>query len=105
MYRFEVNHDFTESPMLVRNPQSSIFSRNSRHPIVQEDNVVTEMVKLEAKSKPNWTKIAEKIGFGRTGKQCRERWQNHLRPNIKKGRWTKAEEDMIKNMYQTFGPK
>ena len=24
---------------------------------------------------------------GRTGKQCRERWHNHLNPGIKKGDW------------------
>lgn len=29
-----------------------------------------------------WTQIAEKLE-GRVGKQCRERWHNHLRPDIK----------------------
>ena len=38
-----------------------------------------------------WAKIAEQIP-GRLGKQCRERWLNHLDPTIKKGEWT-AEED------------
>jgi myb proto-oncogene protein len=59
--------------------------------------------------KPNWTDIAEKVNDAldtdRSGKQCRERWQNHLRPNIKKGNWSIEEEEMILNMYQTFGPK
>jgi myb proto-oncogene protein len=63
------------------------------------------LMKKQGKSKPNWTRIAEKLNLSRTGKQCRERWQNHLRPNIKKGEWTVEEEDMIQNMYQTFGPK
>lgn len=31
---------------------------------------------------------------GRLGKQCRERWHNHLNPNVKKSSWT-AEEDLI----------
>ena len=30
---------------------------------------------------------------GRIGKQCRERWHNHLDPNISKKKWT-LEEDM-----------
>ncbi|KAJ6750725.1 hypothetical protein OIU85_001281 [Salix viminalis] len=30
----------------------------------------------------NWARIAEKLD-GRVGKQCRERWHNHLRPDIK----------------------
>lgn len=29
-----------------------------------------------------WALIAEKMA-GRAGKQCRERWRNHLRPDIK----------------------
>ena len=29
-----------------------------------------------------WALIAEKM-IGRAGKQCRERWHNHLRPDIK----------------------
>lgn len=29
-----------------------------------------------------WAQIAEKL-VGRAGKQCRERWHNHLRPDIK----------------------
>lgn len=31
---------------------------------------------------------------GRIGKQCRERWFNHLDPSIKRGDWS-AEEDLI----------
>ena len=33
---------------------------------------------------------------GRTGKQCRERWFQHLAPEVSKGEWT-AEEDRILN--------
>jgi hypothetical protein len=29
-----------------------------------------------------WAQIAERVA-GRAGKQCRERWHNHLRPDIK----------------------
>lgn len=35
----------------------------------------------------SWTKVGENI-FERTGKQCRERWYNHLDPSVKKGEWT-----------------
>ena len=52
-----------------------------------------------------WSEIATKLNTGRHGKQCRDRWQNYLRPGIKKGDWTRDEEELIKDMYQTFGPK
>ena len=40
-----------------------------------------------------WSEIASRIP-GRIGKQCRERWFNHLDPMIKKGGWS-AEEDRL----------
>jgi hypothetical protein len=39
------------------------------------------------------TQVAARIP-GRIGKQCRERWTNHLDPNLKKGGWT-PEEDAV----------
>jgi myb proto-oncogene protein len=37
-----------------------------------------------------WTLIAKHLK-GRIGKQCRERWHNHLNPEIKKTAWTEEE--------------
>lgn len=34
-----------------------------------------------------WTKIGE-VFIERNGKQCRERWYNHLDPAVNKGEWT-----------------
>ena len=42
----------------------------------------------------NWNMIAISLP-GRTGKQCRERWLNHLRPDIRKGNWTEQEDRII----------
>lgn len=39
----------------------------------------------------NWSKIADHLP-GRIGKQCRERWHNHLNPEIRKDRWTEEED-------------
>ena len=32
---------------------------------------------------------------GRIGKQCRERWHNHLNPNISKAPWSEEEDRII----------
>lgn len=40
-----------------------------------------------------WSVVASRLP-GRIGKQCRERWFNHLDPSIKKGEWS-PEEDRI----------
>ena len=39
---------------------------------------------------------------GRSGKQCRERWHNHLNPDIKKDRWTEEEDELILKAHRMF---
>ncbi|KAK4056977.1 hypothetical protein OIO90_001877 [Microbotryomycetes sp. JL221] len=51
-----------------------------------------------------WTAIAGDM-LTRTGKQCRERWHNHLDPTINKTDWTAEEEQMIVELYEKFGSK
>ena len=49
------------------------------------------MIELVKKYGPKrWTLIAKHLK-GRIGKQCRERWHNHLNPDIKKTAWTEEE--------------
>jgi len=48
------------------------------------------------------TKIAEGLST-RTGKQCRERYHNHLQPNIRKGDWTEEEDRIIVEMQAKLG--
>ncbi|PNY07641.1 MYB-like protein A-like, partial [Trifolium pratense] len=45
---------------------------------------------------------AEKLE-GRAGKQCRERWHNHLRPDIKKDSWSEEEERILVESHGTIG--
>mmetsp|Transcript_97508 Transcript_97508/g.278838 ORF Transcript_97508/g.278838 Transcript_97508/m.278838 type:complete len:309 (-) Transcript_97508:332-1258(-) len=40
---------------------------------------------------------------GRSGKQCRERWHNHLNPDVKKGSWTEEEDEIILSMQAELG--
>lgn len=49
-----------------------------------------------------WAKIASHLP-GRQGKQCRERYVNHLDPNLKKGEWTDDEEAILIASHQRNG--
>lgn len=49
-----------------------------------------------------WTLIAKHLR-GRIGKQCRERWHNHLNPDIKKSAWTEQEDDIIYRAHKQWG--
>ncbi|CAK93288.1 unnamed protein product (macronuclear) [Paramecium tetraurelia] len=55
----------------------------------EEDFRVIELVQEFGPQK--WTQIAQQLD-GRIGKQCRERWHNHLNPLIKKTPWEEDEE-------------
>ncbi|KAK7354039.1 hypothetical protein VNO80_19495 [Phaseolus coccineus] len=61
------------------------------HWTIEEDGLLIQLVEQYGLRK--WSHIA-KILPGRIGKQCRERWHNHLRPDIKKDTWN-CEEDKI----------
>lgn len=43
--------------------------------------------------------------IGRIGKQCRERWHNHLNPNISKTPWTEEEDRIILKSHCDIGNK
>ena len=61
------------------------------------------MIELVHQYQPRkWTFIASLLGT-RMGKQCRERWYNHLDPTINKAPWTAEEERLIWELHSTFG--
>lgn len=53
----------------------------------------------------NWTQLPKFAGLSRSGKSCRLRWMNYLRPDIKHGNYTKEEEDTIIKTRQQHGNK
>uniref|UniRef100_A0A673J789 V-myb avian myeloblastosis viral oncogene homolog-like 2b n=1 Tax=Sinocyclocheilus rhinocerous TaxID=307959 RepID=A0A673J789_9TELE len=57
----------------------------------EEDEKVIELVKTYGNKQ--WAMVAKHLK-GRLGKQCRERWHNHLNPDVKKSSWT-PDEDLI----------
>lgn len=68
----------------------------------EEDEIVAQMVrKFGHKS---WSTIARHLK-GRLGKQCRERWYNHLDPAINKGLWTKEEDKILLDTHKRLGNK
>ncbi|KAJ1381801.1 SANT/Myb domain [Sesbania bispinosa] len=66
----------------------------------EEDRKLLKLVKQHGVRK--WSQIADKLD-GRAGKQCRERWNNHLRPDIKKDNWSEEEERILVEMHAKMG--
>ncbi|KAL6045360.1 Myb-related protein B [Balamuthia mandrillaris] len=66
----------------------------------EEDELVIELV--ERYGPKRWSLIASHLK-GRIGKQCRERWHNHLNPAIKKDAWTEQEDKIILEAHKKLG--
>ncbi|XP_041659596.1 uncharacterized protein LOC121520290 [Cheilinus undulatus] len=49
-----------------------------------------------------WSLIAQHL-HSRNGKQCRERWHNHLNPMVKKSHWTLEEDRIICEAHRLLG--
>ncbi|CAF1265554.1 unnamed protein product [Rotaria sordida] len=68
----------------------------------EEDKKVIELVRDYGAK--HWSLIAKELK-GRVGKQCRERWHNHLNPLINKNPWTNDENLRLFILHQHFGNK
>ncbi|KAI7792545.1 myb-related protein A isoform X1 [Triplophysa rosa] len=66
----------------------------------EEDQRVIELVHKYGPKR--WSVIAKHLQ-GRIGKQCRERWHNHLNPEVKKSSWTQEEDHIIYEAHKRLG--
>ncbi|PIN02404.1 hypothetical protein CDL12_25087 [Handroanthus impetiginosus] len=53
----------------------------------------------------NWRLLPKYAGLARCGKSCRLRWLNYLRPGVKRGNFSKQEEDLIRELHAKLGNK
>ncbi|KAI3502226.1 hypothetical protein L1887_30258 [Cichorium endivia] len=53
----------------------------------------------------NWRALPKLAGLARCGKSCRLRWMNYLRPNLRRGKFTKEEENVIVGLHKKIGSK
>ncbi|OIW14539.1 hypothetical protein TanjilG_12938 [Lupinus angustifolius] len=53
----------------------------------------------------SWRALPKLAGLNRCGKSCRLRWTNYLRPDIKRGKFSKEEEQTILHLHSILGNK
>lgn len=66
----------------------------------EEDKLVLKYVAMYGKHK--WAEVAKGVP-GRDRKQCRERYLNHLFPEVRKEAWTKDEDAAIVRLHGIYG--
>ncbi|TYH77203.1 hypothetical protein ES332_D04G136800v1 [Gossypium tomentosum] len=69
----------------------------------EEDERLISFVKLLGSRR--WDYVAQASGLKRSGKSCRLRWVNHLRPNLKHSSISAEEEMIILKLHQKWGNK
>ncbi|KAJ8480062.1 hypothetical protein OPV22_023789 [Ensete ventricosum] len=52
-----------------------------------------------------WIALPKLAGLNRCGKSCRLRWTNYLRPDIKREKFSREEEDTILHLHSILGNK
>lgn len=66
----------------------------------EEDETIVRFV--QANGDKDWAKLALLLP-GRTGKQCRERYRNHLDTSVKHSPWTQEEDDKLAELHARLG--
>jgi hypothetical protein len=67
----------------------------------EEDQLLLNMVQ-SMRMPMKWSIVAQQMQ-DRTGKQCRERYVNHLNPRLKVADWNPVEDATIFHLYNTAG--
>ncbi|GFP85362.1 transcription factor myb108 [Phtheirospermum japonicum] len=68
---------------------------------LEEDNLLIQYITCHGEGK--WNSLAKFAGLNRTGKSCRLRWLNYLKPDIKRGNLTPHEQILILELHSKLG--
>ncbi|GMI78904.1 myb domain protein 9 [Hibiscus trionum] len=69
----------------------------------EEDRILIDYIQTHGHG--SWRALPKLAGLNRCGKSCRLRWNNYLRPDIKRGRFSEEEEQTIINLHAALGNK
>ncbi|KAF7135801.1 hypothetical protein RHSIM_Rhsim08G0132300 [Rhododendron simsii] len=89
-----------------KSPRSSTDEDNShglrRGPwTLEEDTILTKYISCHGER--HWNLLAKRSGLRRTGKSCRLRWLNYLKPDVKRGNLTPQEQLLILELHSKWG--
>ncbi|KAF8012733.1 hypothetical protein BT93_I0785 [Corymbia citriodora subsp. variegata] len=69
----------------------------------EEDKLLSEYVGSHGEGR--WSSVGRSAGLNRSGKSCRLRWVNYLRPGLRRGQITPQEEGIIIELHALWGNK
>jgi len=69
----------------------------------EEDKILVDHIQKHGHG--SWRALPKLAGLNRCGKSCRLRWNNYLRPDIRRGKFSDEEENLIINLHSVLGNK
>ncbi|XP_027356747.1 transcription factor MYB53-like [Abrus precatorius] len=69
----------------------------------EEDRILVDYIQKHGHG--SWRALPKLAGLNRCGKSCRLRWTNYLRPDIKRGKFSEEEQQLIINLHAVLGNK
>lgn len=95
-------------PLTNEKPKQILESKQGWSQI--EDDLLLKIV--SNRGAKAWSSIAKEINAMvhnslciRQGRHCRERWYNHVDPDLKKGGWTEHEDEKLLKLHSELGNK
>jgi hypothetical protein len=67
----------------------------------REDAMLVESVRIHGIS--NWSVVASALP-GRNPRQCRDRWENYVNPDLTQQEWTDLEDALLLQQIEQIGP-
>jgi len=89
-----------QNNMIFRMMSAANRPRSKKSWTSAEDKELLRLVAMHGGM--NWQMISEGLK-DRSAKQCRERYHNHLQPNVRKGEWTAEEDELIVKLQSELG--
>ncbi|CAA6673207.1 unnamed protein product [Spirodela intermedia] len=68
---------------------------------LEEDSLLVHYITCHGEGR--WNHLARSSGLKRTGKSCRLRWLNYLKPDVKRGNLTPEEQILILELHSKWG--
>ncbi|KAJ0669456.1 putative transcription factor MYB family [Helianthus annuus] len=68
---------------------------------LEEDNLLINYITCQGEGR--WNSLAKSSGLKRTGKSCKQRWLNYLKPDIKREDLTPQEQLLVLELHCKWG--
>lgn len=68
----------------------------------KEDMILRDYINIHGLD-GGWRSVRDNTGLNRSGKSCRLRWMDYLRPNIKRGNISTDEDELIIRLHRLLG--